>query len=159
MYIHDFFQNFLKTFLVCFHGAFTSSVIAPDMPPPPTPSGAVHDEHHRSRDAPARPLPLGSSTKQRPAALPTPSASRFFCGDPARIESAARPAAHRRRRRDRFPPISKARAFDEYFSPRPLVDARDLPGLDPPTSPRSRRRRRAARRGDHHHPLLTGPMG
>ena len=33
MYIHDFFQNFLKTFLVCFHGAFTSSVIAPDMPP------------------------------------------------------------------------------------------------------------------------------
>ena len=34
MYIHDFFQNFLKIFLVCFHGAFTSSVIAPDMPPP-----------------------------------------------------------------------------------------------------------------------------
>ena len=33
MYIHDFFQNFLKTFLVCFHGAFTSSVIAPDIPP------------------------------------------------------------------------------------------------------------------------------
>ena len=29
----DFFQNFLKTFLVCFHGAFTSSVIAPDIPP------------------------------------------------------------------------------------------------------------------------------
>jgi len=33
MYIHDFFQNFLKTFLVCFHGAFTNSVIAPDMRP------------------------------------------------------------------------------------------------------------------------------
>ena len=33
MYIHDFFQNFLKTFLVCFYGAFTSSVIAPDIPP------------------------------------------------------------------------------------------------------------------------------
>jgi len=33
MYIHDFFQNFLKIFLVCFHGAFPSSVIAPDIPP------------------------------------------------------------------------------------------------------------------------------
>ena len=33
MYIHDFFQNFLKTFLVWLHGDFTSSVIAPDMSP------------------------------------------------------------------------------------------------------------------------------
>jgi hypothetical protein len=33
MYIHDFFQNFLKTFLVYFHGAFTSSMIAPDILP------------------------------------------------------------------------------------------------------------------------------
>ena len=33
MYIHDFFQNFLKTFLVCFHGAFTSWLIAQDIPP------------------------------------------------------------------------------------------------------------------------------
>ena len=33
MYIHDFFQNFLKTFLVGLHGDFTSSVIAPDMSP------------------------------------------------------------------------------------------------------------------------------
>ena len=31
MYIHDFFQNFLKTFLVGLHGDFTSSVIAQDM--------------------------------------------------------------------------------------------------------------------------------
>ena len=33
MYIHDFFQNFLKTFLVWLHGDFTSCVIAPDMSP------------------------------------------------------------------------------------------------------------------------------
>ena len=33
MYIHDCFQNFLKTFLVWLHGDFTSSVIAPDMSP------------------------------------------------------------------------------------------------------------------------------
>ena len=33
MYIYDFFQNFLKTFLVWLHGNFTSSVIAPDMSP------------------------------------------------------------------------------------------------------------------------------
>ena len=36
MYIHNFFQKFLKTFLICFHGAFTSSVIAPDIPPTDT---------------------------------------------------------------------------------------------------------------------------
>ena len=33
MYIHDCFQNILKTFLVWLHGDFTSSVIAPDMSP------------------------------------------------------------------------------------------------------------------------------
>ena len=33
MYIHDFFQNFLKTFLVWLHSDFTSSMIAPDMSP------------------------------------------------------------------------------------------------------------------------------
>ena len=48
MYIHDFFQNFLKTFLICFHGAFTSSVIAPDIPPGRCPLGAWGAEPSRS---------------------------------------------------------------------------------------------------------------
>jgi hypothetical protein len=41
MYIHDFFQNFLKTFLVGLHGDFTSFVIAPDMSPPQAPAAGV----------------------------------------------------------------------------------------------------------------------
>ena len=72
MDIHDFFQNFLKTFLVCFHGAFTSSVIAPDMPPPlPYRSRAVelHTRHLFSNLQAAR-----SRHRPQPHSAPGPSA-------------------------------------------------------------------------------------
>jgi len=47
MYIHDFFQNFLKTFLVCFHGAFTSILIAQDIPPGGWPTGRTYEDEKK----------------------------------------------------------------------------------------------------------------
>ena len=69
MYIHDFFQNFLKTFLVCFHGAFTSSVIAPDMPPPTTRGWRGEGGGYRGAAAASgRAAPDSSTARRRLAA-------------------------------------------------------------------------------------------
>ena len=56
MYIHDFFQNFLKTFLVGLHGDFTNSVIALDMSPITGPSARSPPRLlHRRRSPQAQP--------------------------------------------------------------------------------------------------------
>lgn len=119
---------------------------------------------------PPPPLPLLPRSRAARGIPPSPNASRFFYRvRPDRIRCP--PPSHHRRRRRRFggsfshspspsppPPPAQPAHFMSIFLPVPWrdpVDARDLPGLDPP-SPRSCcLRRRAPRRGG---PLLSPPV-
>ena len=90
MHIQDFFQNFLKLFLVGLHGDCTISLIAQDMSPPRTAPSPPPENLPPSRAGGVRfrhfppPPPRAPQTFHRPppACAPLPSSSETPTGRP-----------------------------------------------------------------------------